>query len=88
MDLSCAALDVLSLLARLKVLPPASVRHLAVQQEPTRFLHLHTRAAAWQQAQQGNMSVRTSWEWKVIAGQVGSIQEVLSHVTVETLDQD
>lgn len=41
-NLRCAALDVTTLLARLKVLPPASVRHLMVQQELTGFLNLHT----------------------------------------------
>lgn len=40
-DLSRGALDVAPLLTRLKVLPPASVRHLLLQQEPARFLHLH-----------------------------------------------
>lgn len=41
-NLRRAALDVTALLTRLKVLPPASVGHLVVQQELTGFLNLHT----------------------------------------------
>lgn len=41
-DLSLAALDVAPLLARLKVLPPAAVPHLALQQEAAGLLHLRT----------------------------------------------
>lgn len=41
-DLSLAALDVAPLLARLKVLPPAAVAHLVLQQEAAGLLHLRT----------------------------------------------
>lgn len=41
-DLSLAALDVAPLLARLKVLPPAAVAHLLLQQEAAGLLHLRT----------------------------------------------
>lgn len=49
-DLSLAALDVAPLLARLKVLPPAAVAHLALQQEAAGLLHLGTgvsRGVGW-----------------------------------------
>lgn len=44
-NLRRAALDVTTLLARLKVLPPASVGHLTVQQELAGLLNLHTHFA-------------------------------------------
>lgn len=42
MDLGLAALDVAPLLARLKVLSPAAVPHLLLQQEAAGLLHLRT----------------------------------------------
>lgn len=69
MDLRCVALDVAPLLAGLKVLPPASVWHLPVQQELTSFLHLHTHIPG----NRGHSSVikSVSWEFmKVLCGLV------------------
>lgn len=66
MDLGGAALDVAPLLARLEVLPPAPVRHLLLQQEPTSPPHLGTRLPA-----NGGATATSGGELEVHGTQVG-----------------
>lgn len=84
MDLSAAALDVAPLLARLKVLPPASVRHLPVQQELAGSLHLNAhipgnRGTAVYLSKEARSSWRSCVAWQV-KGEPGPFTEIIHYV--------